>query len=43
VQELLFSKPCDHNQRVKINAFAEHPEVVAAQQVLVKELQYFAA
>lgn len=43
MQTLLFSKHRHHNQRVKINAFAEHPEVVAAQHVLMKELQHFAA
>lgn len=43
VQTLLFGKHCHHDQRVEINAFAEHPEVVAAQHVLMKELQHFAA
>lgn len=43
MQTLFFSKHCHHNQRVKINAFTEHPEVVAAQHVLMKELQHFAA
>lgn len=43
VQTLLFSKHCHHDQCVKIDAFTQHPEVVAAQHVLMKELQHFAA
>lgn len=43
MQALFFGKYSHHNEGVKINAFTEHPEVVAAHHVLVKKLKHFAA
>lgn len=34
---LLFCKHCHNNQSVQVDALAEHPEVVAAQQIEVDE------
>lgn len=40
-QVLLLGKHGHHNECVQVNAFTEHPEVVAAHQVKVDELRHF--
>lgn len=37
-QVLLLSKHSHHNQSVQVNAFTQHPKVVATHQVQVDEL-----
>lgn len=40
---LFFRKHCHNNQRVQVDALAEHPEVVTAQQIQVDEHEQLAA
>lgn len=42
-QVLLLSKHSHHDERVQVNAFTQHPEVVTAQKVKVDELGHFTA
>lgn len=42
-QMLLLCKHSHHDERVQVNAFTEHPEVVTAHQVEMDELRHFTA
>ena len=43
VQMLLLCKHSHHDERVQVDAFTEHPEVIAAQHVHVEEVQNLTA
>lgn len=43
VQVLLLGEHGHHDERVQVDAFAQHPEIVAAQHVHVEEMQHFTA
>lgn len=43
VQMLLLGEHGHHDERVEVDAFAQHPEIVAAQHVHVEEMQDFTA
>lgn len=43
VQMLLLGEHGHHDERVQVDAFTQHPEVVAAQHVHVEEMQHFTA
>lgn len=43
MQVLLLCKHRHHDERVQVDAFTEHPEVITAQHVHVKELQHLTA
>lgn len=42
-QMLCLVKHRHHNERMKIDPFTEHPEIIAGHHVLVKEVQNLAA
>lgn len=43
MQVLLLGEHGHHDERVEVDAFAQHPEIVAAQHVHVEEMQDFTA
>lgn len=43
MQVLLLREHGHHDERVQVDAFTQHPEIVAAQHVHVEEMQHFAA
>lgn len=43
MQMLLLCKHSHHDERVKINAFTEHPEIIATQHVHVEKVQHLTA
>lgn len=43
MQVLLLCEHGHHDERVQVDAFTQHPEIVAAQHVHVEEMQHFAA
>lgn len=43
MQVLLLGEHGHHDERVQVDAFAQHPEIVAAQHVHVEEMQDFTA
>lgn len=43
MQMLLLGEHGHHDERVEVDAFAQHPEIVAAQHVHVEEMQDFTA
>lgn len=43
VQMLLLCKHSHHDKRVQVDAFTEHPKIIAAQHVHVEEVQHFTA
>lgn len=43
MQVLLLGEHGHHDERVQVDAFAQHPEIVAAQHVHVEEMQHFTA
>lgn len=43
MQVLLLGEHGHHDERVQVDAFTQHPEVVAAQHVHVEEMQHFTA
>lgn len=43
MQVLLLGEHGHHDERVQVDAFAQHPEIVAAQRVHVEEMQHFTA
>lgn len=43
VQMLLLCKHSHHDERVKVNPFTEHPEIIATQHVHVEKVQHLAA
>lgn len=43
MQVLLLGEHGHHDERVQVDAFTQHPEIVAAQHVHVEEMQHFTA
>lgn len=43
MQMLLLGEHGHHDERVQVDAFTQHPEIVAAQHVHVEEMQHFTA
>ena len=43
MQVLLLCKHGHHDERVQVDAFTQHPEVIAAQHVHVEEVQHLTA